>query len=245
MVIKTDLANNIPLGAKVKIILNKNDNSVKSCNVSDYGKIKKINSELVSVKSLGNNIISLQTNQIVLFLYSEDLKIPHSLSVVQAKYIDYGDFGIVEKFRIFAYDELIDIKGSITKVIEEGTSYLLDNGYILNIDELSSVTGKSLCVGRAVDIKGVLDKGVITGYIVQVSDDYGFISGTITELNIQLNYIKLDSGIVIKLNSQTECSISVKSLEIGDQVICKVMLVNREYLAREIKLMKEYTERAG
>ena len=89
------------------------------------------------------------------------------------------------------------------------------------------------------------EAGVIIGYIVQVSNDYGFISGTITELNIQLNYIKLDSGIVIKLNSKTIYSISVKSLEIGDQIICKVMLVNGEYLACEIKLMKEYTERVG
>lgn len=245
MIIKTDPANNIPLGAKVKIILNKNDNTVKSCNVSDYGKIKKISSDLIAVKSLGNNIISLHTDQIDLFLYSEDLKTRNSQSFIQAKYIDYGDFGIAEKFRIFSYDELVNMRGSITKVIEEGTSYLLDNGYILNIDELSSVTGNSLCVGRTVDIRGVSDKGVIIGYIVQVSNDYGFISGTITELNIQLNYIKLDSGIVIKLNSKTIYSISVKSLEIGDQIICKVMLVNGEYLACEIKLMKEYTERVG
>lgn len=245
MVIKTDPLNNVPLGAKVKITLNKNDNALISCNVSDYGKIKKISSELVAVKSLGNNIISLHTEQIVLFLYSEDLKIPHSLSIVQAKYIDYGDFGIVEKIRIFTYDELIDVRGSITKVIEVGNSYLLDNGYILNIDELSFVAGSSLCVGRTVDIKGVLNKGVITGYIVQVSEDYGFISGTIIELNIQLNYIKLDSGIVIKLDPKTVYSISVSKLEIGDQVICKVMLVNDEYLASEVKLMEEYTERVG
>jgi hypothetical protein len=245
MIIKTDPANNIPLGAKVKIIFDKNDNTLKSCNVSDYGKIKKISSELVSVKSLGNNIISLHTDQIDLFLYSEDLKTHNSQSFIQAKYIDYGDFGIAEKFRIFSYDELVNMRGSIIKVIEEGTSYLLDNGYILNIDELSSITGNSLCIGRTVDIKGVLNKGVIIGYIVEVSEDYGFISGTITEINLSLNYIKIDSGIIIKLTTEIVHSNNLKNLEIGDQVICKVKLVDGEYLASEIKLMKEYTERVG
>ncbi|MDD3428198.1 MAG: hypothetical protein PHR42_04605, partial [Caldisericia bacterium] len=245
VIIKTDPANNIPLGAKVKIIFDKNDNTLKSCNVSDYGKIKKISSELVSVKSLGNNIISLHTDQIDLFLYSEDLKTHNSQSFIQAKYIDYGDFGIAEKFRIFSYDELVNMRGSIIKVIEEGTSYLLDNGYILNIDELSSITGNSLCIGRTVDIKGVLNKGVIIGYIVEVSEDYGFISGTITEINLSLNYIKIDSGIVIKLTTEIVHSNNLKNLEIGDQVICKVKLVDGEYLASEIKLMKEYTERVG
>jgi len=38
---------------------------------------------------------------------------------------------------------------------------------------------------------------------------------------------------------------NLKNLEIGDQVICKVKLVDGEYLASEIKLMKEYTERVG
>lgn len=244
-VIKLDFPTNIPLGAKVKIVLSRKDNAIKSLNLLDYGKIKKINSDFLSAKKVSNNILILRLKQKPLFLYSDNIEIPSSPCIIQAKYIDYGDFGIVEKMRIFSNDKVVDIRGSITNIIEDGTSYLLDNGYILSIDDLSHISGGSLSVGKTVDIRGVLVNGVVTGYIVKVSEDYGFISGTITEINFSLNYVKLDSGIVIKLDPETIYAISGHSLEIGDQILCKVSLINGEYLAKEISLIKENRERIG
>lgn len=234
-----------PSGAKVQIVTNKGDGSIQSINLVDFGKIQKLSSSFTSYKLINNNVVSIMLEEKTLFIYLEDPNSLPSSGIMQAMYIDYGNFGIVEKMRAFKYSELIDIRGYITKIIDDGKSYLLDNGYILKIDELSEVDGGSLLIGKTINISGILDKGYLLGYIVKISEEYGIISGRVIEINSALNFIKLDSGIVIMLNRDVVYSTPKGSISIGDEIICKVLLIDNQYVAKEIFLANEYNKKVG
>ncbi len=153
-------------------------------------------------------------------------------SMFQGKVVSYGSIHVALEWRMFSLSTLVHIQAVVTKEIEYGSLYLLDNGCVLRIDDLTEVQG-NLQIGKTVKISGQYDQNVLKGYIVRVEKEIFLMQGEIVQWNEEQKWFLLDNGIVIQLHDTTIFH-GQGLLEEGVFIYCKVYLKDGQYIASDI-----------
>ncbi len=154
------------------------------------------------------------------------------ISMFQGKAVSYGSIHVALEWRMFSLSTLVNIQAVITKEIEHGSLYLLDNGCVLRIDDLTEVQG-NLQIGKTVKISGQYDQNVLKGYIVRVEKEIFLMQGEIVQWNEEQKWFLLDTGIVIQIHDTTIFH-GQGLLDEGVFIYCKVYLKNGQYIASDI-----------
>jgi hypothetical protein len=153
-------------------------------------------------------------------------------SMFQGKVVSYGSIHVALEWRMFSLSTLVNIQAVVTKEIEYGSLYLLDNGCVLRIDDLTEVQG-NIHIGKTVKISGQYDQNVLKGYIVRVEKEIFLLQGEIVQWNEDQKWFLLDTGIVIQIQDTTIYH-GRGLLEEGVFIYCKVYLKDGQYIASDI-----------
>jgi hypothetical protein len=150
----------------------------------------------------------------------------------QGKVVSYGSIHVALEWRMFSLSTLVNIQAVVTKEIEYGSLYLLDNGCVLRIDDLTEIQG-NLQIGKTVKISGQYDQNVLKGYIVRVEKEIFLMQGEIVQWNEDQKWFLLDNGIVIQIHDTTIFH-GQGLFDEGVFIYCKVYLKDGQYIASDI-----------
>ncbi|HPJ12389.1 MAG TPA: hypothetical protein PLV00_03210 [Caldisericia bacterium] len=153
-------------------------------------------------------------------------------SMFQGKVVSYGSIHVALEWRMFSLSTLVNIQAVVTKEIEYGSLYLLDNGCVLRIDDLTEIQG-NLQIGKTVKISGQYDQNVLKGYIVRVEKEIFLMQGEIVQWNEDQKWFLLDNGIVIQIHDTTIFH-GQGLFDEGVFIYCKVYLKDGQYIASDI-----------
>lgn len=174
-----------------------------------------------------------------IFLYPNKGSLLPEKGILQGVLVQYPTFSIMIDYRLFQIKSLSFTKGMITKEIETGNLFVLDNGMILKRDNWTEISNGLMAVGKTVQVYGTLSAGIMEAYTITIEREYVVFSGMVITVNLKDQSVKLDSGQVIYWTKDTKFSQQKTQLEKGDQVYIRAFQIENRWIAGEIFASKD------
>jgi len=228
-----------PLGSKVGYA---EQNGINTAYIlKELGTASMYRSSVGLVKKLENGVCLYlgEKDSRRIFLYpAKGTALPEK-GVLQGLLIQYPAFSIMIDYRLFQIKSLTATKGMITREIETGNLFVLDNGMILKRDDWTEVNNGALAVGKTIQVYGTVSAGIIRAYIVSIDREFVLFSGLVITVNKEERYFKLDSGQLIYWDEDTKFSLKKTQIEAGDQIYIRAYQYESRWIAGEVLSSKD------
>ena len=209
------------------------------------GQNKKIHASYHVLKNWGNGVYHLRLDEGSknLYLYSKE-QIPQK-GIIQAQSIQHENDLVTLRFRCFTLSDIITMKGTIVQAMNRDSLFMLDNGTMFSLDELSYSNSSFPWIGRTVAVKGIYTDQGFVAYIVELEADELIFTGIIVSMDNVSMTLQLDSGTVFYLGSQQWRYLSEKNFSLGSAVIIRAYREGHELKVSEILDARDYIADKG
>jgi head-tail adaptor len=165
--------------------------------------------------------------------------------ILQAKTVEHDKLIIAVESRNFTLSHVLSIRGTVVQSMNKENSFLLDNGTMFIIDELSQIIHGPIWHGSTVVVKGAMVDQVFKAFIVEVESEDLIFTGLIVTIDYDAGLIYLDSGAGILINDKTIYSFAKNSLKVGSAVLIRARREGSRYIAVEILDARDHVSDKG
>jgi hypothetical protein len=191
----------------------------------------------------GVHVLRLKNVSKLVYLFVSG-KIPEE-GILQAKAIEHENLIIAVESRNFTLAQVMSVRGTIVQSMNKESCFLLDNGTMFVLDELSQILHGPIWHGSTVVVKGAMVDQIFKAYIVEVESEDLIFTGLIVSIDVDTGLIHLDSGTSILVDSKTVYSFPKDTLKIGSAVLIRARREGSQYLALEILDAKDHVSDKG
>jgi hypothetical protein len=209
------------------------------------GRWSMVQSSYRLINRYDNGVLALRLKDYSkpLYIYTAE-DIPDE-GMLQARVVIHDQLMIAVESRSFTLSHVLSVRGTVVQIMNKESSFLLDNGTMFVIDELSQIIHGPIWHGSTVVVKGAMIDQVFKAFIVEVESEELIFTGLIVSIDLDKGLIHLDSGASIFINDKTVFSYPRNSLAVGSAVLIRARREASRYIAVEILDAKDHVSDKG